>query len=54
LNTLKEDVSFFDAASILNIPPELLDFKFRLMKRRGFKIVEPPITSTGDFLKNIK
>jgi Zn-dependent peptidase ImmA (M78 family) len=53
-DTIKEDVSFFDAASILNIPPELLDFKFRLMKRRGFKIVEPPITSTGDFLKNIK
>lgn len=49
--TLKEDVSFFDAASILNVPPELLDFKFRLMKRRGFKLVEPPMTSTGDFLK---
>lgn len=52
--TLKEDVSFFGAASILNVPPEILDFKFRLMKRRGFKIIEPPITSTGDFLKNIK
>lgn len=53
LSTLNEDTFFFQAASILRVPPELLDFKFRLMKRKGYKLIDPPISSTGDFLKNI-
>ena len=33
--------------------PELLDFKFRMMKRSGVQIVDSPITANGDFLKDI-
>jgi len=53
LDTLNEDTTFFQAASILYVPAELLDFKFRLMKRKGYKL-ESPITANGDFLKNIE
>lgn len=50
---LNDDISFFGAASRLNVPPEMLDFKFRLMKRRGYEIIEPPLMVNGDFLKKV-
>ena len=37
---LNADISFFQAAAELKVPPELLDFKFRMMKRSGVQIVE--------------
>ena len=37
----------------LKVPPELLDFKFRMMKRSGVQIIDSPITSNSDFLKDI-
>ena len=33
---------------------DLLDFKFRLMKWRGYKLVEPPIRAGSCFLKNME
>ena len=48
-----DDLFFFQAASLLCVPAEMLDFKFRVMKRRGYKL-ESPIVSHGDFLKNIE
>ncbi len=53
LEALNDDMFFFQAAAALRVPAELLDFKFRVMKRRGYK-VESPILSQGDFLKNIE
>lgn len=53
LELLNSDISFFDAASKLNVPPELLDFKFRVLKRKGYKIIDPPIMARADFLKKI-
>ncbi len=53
LALLNEDISFFAAASLLRVPPELLDFKFRVLKRKGFKVVDPPLKAHADFLKNI-
>ena len=53
LSVLNDDLFFFQAASILSVPSELLDFKFRVLKRRGFK-VNSPITSQGDFLKRLE
>ena len=44
--------TFFDIAHELNIPPEILDFKFRVMKYKGHK-VDAPFVSSGDFLKNM-
>lgn len=51
---LNEDVSFFGAASMLRVPAELLDFKFRVMKRKGYKLIDPPIMANSNFLRDIK
>jgi Zn-dependent peptidase ImmA (M78 family) len=53
LSLLNDDISFFGAAAALGVPPELLDFKFRVLKRKGYKVIDPPIKSRGDFLKKI-
>lgn len=53
LEALNDDLFFFQAASLLCVPAEMLDFKFRVMKRKGYKL-ESPIVSHGDFLKNIE
>lgn len=37
LGLLNEDLSFFEAAKALRVPPELLDFKFRILKRKGYE-----------------
>ena len=50
---INNDGTFFTAASMLNVPMELLDFKFRMMKWKGYKLVEPPVTSRSDFLKDV-
>ena len=54
LDKLNEDISFFGAASLLRVPPELLDFKFRLMKRNGYKLIDPPLMANSNFLKNVE
>ena len=46
-----EDKSFFGVARELYIPAELLDFKFRVLKHKGYRI-EAPLIAHGDFLKN--
>ena len=43
--------SFFGVAKELYIPAELLDFKFRVLKSKGFRI-ETPYISQANFLKN--
>ncbi|MBQ8331869.1 MAG: ImmA/IrrE family metallo-endopeptidase [Clostridia bacterium] len=50
LNTT--EYSFFQVASLLYVPMELLDFKFRILKSKGYKI-EAPYLAQSDFLKNI-
>ena len=45
-----EDNSFFGVARELNIPAALLDFKFRVLKHKGYRI-EAPYIANGDFLK---
>lgn len=54
LEQMNADNTFFSAASCLNVPMELLDFKFRIMKWKGYKMVQSPIVSHNDFLKNIQ
>ena len=44
------DKSFFGVARELYVPAELLDFKFRVMKKKGYRI-EAPYVSRSDFLK---
>ena len=54
LEKLNEDISFFFAVALLRVPPELLDFKFRLMKRNGYKMIDPPLMANSNFLKNVE
>jgi len=51
LALLKErEKSFFNLAAELCVPAALLDFKFRLLKHKGYDL-EAPYTARGDFLK---
>ena len=54
LDALNRDTTFFNAAAALYVPIELLDFKFRVMKWKGYKLVEPPITARSNFLKDME
>jgi Zn-dependent peptidase ImmA (M78 family) len=53
LDILNEDCFFFAAASRLRVPAELLDFKFRILKNKGYKL-ESPFVSDSCFLKNVQ
>ena len=46
-----ENKTFFDVARELYVPADLLDFKFRVLKHKGYRVHAPCITN-GDFLKN--
>jgi len=54
LDALNRDTTFFSAAAMLRVPMEMLDFKFRLMKWKGYKLMEPPIRARGDFMRNME
>lgn len=54
LEKLNDDLSFFGAASMLRVPPELLDFKFRVLKRKGYKVIDPPLQANSCFLKGME
>ena len=54
LDALNQDTTFFSAAAMLRVPMEMLDFKFRMMKWKGYKLIEPPIHARGDFMRNME
>lgn len=54
LQMLNEDNTFFTAAASLCIPMELLDFKFRVLKWKGYKMVESPISARSNFLRDLE
>jgi len=54
LDVLNRDTTFFSAAAMLYVPAELLDFKFRIMKWKGYKLIEPPISARSNFLRDIE
>ena len=49
IEKLNDDLSFFQAAGELYVPAEILDFKFRTMKWKGYKIA-PPLLSASTWL----
>ena len=53
LSVLNDDTTFFSAAQSLNVPQELLDFKFRIMKHKGYSIM-PQYVANADFLKQMR
>jgi len=54
LEALNGDTTFFTAASQLLVPAELLDFKFRVMKWKGYKVMEAPMDVHSNFLKDME
>ena len=54
LEAFEEGHDFFSAASALGIPPELLDFKVRMMRYKGYKLNASPVYGENGFLKNIR
>ncbi len=52
LASLNEDQSFFQAAAEMHVPAEILDFKFRILKWKGYKVMDAPLQTSGDWLKN--
>lgn len=53
LDILNKDCFFFAAAARLRVPAELLDFKFRILKLKGYKL-DAPFVSDSSFLKNVQ
>ncbi|MBQ3762452.1 MAG: ImmA/IrrE family metallo-endopeptidase [Clostridia bacterium] len=49
MDVLKGEYGFFEAARQLRVAPELLDFKFRSMKARGF-LLSSPIYATKNYM----
>ena len=54
LDALNQDVTFFSAAAQLRVPMEMLDFKFRLLKWKGYKMLESPIQVNSNFMRNME
>ena len=54
IETLNSDTTFFTAAAVLCVPVELLDFKFRVMKWKGYMLSETPIMAKSTFLRGIE
>ncbi len=46
-----QDKSFFSIAKELYVPAELLDFKFHVLKNKGYRL-ESPVLTQSSFLKN--
>ena len=53
LSLMEGEMSFFGTAAALEVPPELLDYKFRALLRRGCQIGSPPLGARSDFLRRI-
>lgn len=54
LDALRRNETFFAAASELMVPPELLDFKYRLLKSKGYPMPESPMTARSNFLRDLE
>lgn len=53
LKRMNEDYTFSMIASDLYVPVELLDFKYRLMNAKGYKLPETPVIGYNGFLRNV-
>lgn len=54
MQVLTEQNSFFGTASILEVPPEILDFKWRMLKYYGYLSGQSPISVGSDCLKKMQ
>ena len=47
------ELTFFTMSGYLCVPPELLDYKFRMMRKRGF-VLQAPIAAKAAFLSDVR
>ena len=52
LELLKEERTVFEAASETDVPPELVDYKIRILQHRGLNLL-PPLYARSNFMKDI-
>lgn len=53
LDAAHRNLSFEQIAALLRVPPQLLEYKLRLMRSAGHKNLTDPMAATGDFLKRL-
>lgn len=53
LRTLKETGNFYATAQIMNVPPTIMDFKWRMLLYYDLVSNESPIYSRSDCMKNL-
>ena len=51
LDALQVSTSFFDAAARLMVPQEILVFKLRIMKQKGYGLAEIPVQADSNFIR---
>lgn len=54
MDLFKSDYTFEQVAGELGVPPELLDFKCRLMTHKGYEGINVPIYAKSNFLKDVE
>lgn len=54
MESLLDGYSFFETASGLYVPVELLDYKVRLMRWKGYEISNMPIDTRSNFLRDME
>ena len=54
IQRLSDGLTFSQTAADLNVPMEILDFKFRVMKWKGYDLKESPAPATSKFLADIE
>lgn len=52
LPMLQRGADFYRLAKKLRVPPELLDFKYRILRSEGYDI-QPPLYASSDFMKKV-
>lgn len=50
MDVLEASDDFYAAASELRVPPELLDFKMRILREKGYAVPEAPTLAVGSYL----
>ena len=53
LEAIQRDLSLEQIAALLRVPPQLLEYKLRLMRSAGYKNLVIPTNANGDFLKRL-
>ncbi len=48
---IEDGYSYYDIAGILNIPQELLSYRFEMLRESGYSGAVPPATAKSNFLK---